>query len=154
MKVVLPSNKGHSTVLIEFRAPMVLAGEPGFDVAVSIQTVHWSSSQPRPCNLTIEGLGLREAALVALLSAVSKWLELPLSEQAAEELVNEFELGIHDQSIVVRFGPRDDLIAERHPVVTFEIKASALHVSVHFAADQSCLVLFANGLAEAIKQET
>jgi hypothetical protein len=54
------------------------------------------------------------------------------------------------QTLVIRFGPREDVIVGRYPIITVNFAAGGLAGEFHFVTDQSCLDLFARDLSSAI----
>jgi hypothetical protein len=101
--------------------------------------------------LQIQGLWLRVNELSELHDLISRWIRLPLEQLAVSELLGEFELArLPDQTLTLRFGPRDDTISPRNPVVTVKVRAGTLSAELHFATDQSCLALFAQELSNAL----
>jgi hypothetical protein len=129
---------------IQRRAPSGDAA--GFEADITIQVPNWGSGSPQPCPLTVKGFWLCSNALAEMTAAMEIWSELPLATMAETEFEGVFELaGRSAERLCVRFGPRADTIAARHPVVTVSI-AGPLHAELHFSTDQSCLAAFATEL--------
>ena len=103
-----------------------------------------------PFSVSIDGLWLGTADLIALREHISKWLQQPLHCLTTEHLNSEFQLArLPGQSVHIRFGPRPDTNDSFNPVITISFSAGALQGEFHFVADQSCLRLFAQELPMA-----
>jgi hypothetical protein len=148
MLATLSSNNGRSQFAIELGAPQEYACDPGFESSVTIRGQHWDGDHTFPLSTSIDGVWLRTADIVALRNHIARWLQQPLDRLVADDLNAEFELArLPGQSVLMRFGARDDTISDRHPVFSVSFSAGALHGEFHFVADQSCLALFAEGLS-------
>ena len=78
---------------------------------------------------------------------------MPLKQLAVAELLGELELArVPGQRLLLRFGPRDDTVSTRNPVVTVKVSAGSVQAECHFVTDQSCLTLFAQDLSHAMLQ--
>jgi hypothetical protein len=148
MAAILPSNSGGAQFVIELSASAEYAHDRGFESSITLRGEHWDGDHTFPFSTSIEGLWLRAADIVALRDHIARWIRQPLERLIADDLSAEFQLArLPGQSIRVRFGRRDDIISERHPVFTVCFSAGALQGEFHFVTDQSCLALFAEELS-------
>jgi hypothetical protein len=148
MPATLPSNNGEAQFVVELSAPAEYAHDSGFDSSITLRGRHWDGDHTFPFSTSIEGLWLRAADIVALRDHIVRWIRQPLDRLIAEDLSAEFQLArLPGQSIRVRFGPRDDTISDRHPVLSISFSAGALQGEFHFVTDQSCLAVFAEELS-------
>jgi hypothetical protein len=144
----LSSNNGRSRFSIELGAPQEYAHDPGFESSITIRGQHWDGDHTFPFATSIDGVWLRTGEIVALRNHIARWLRQPLDRLIADDLNAEFELArLPGQSVLVRFGARNDTISDRHPVFSVSFSAGTLHGQFHFVTDQSCLALFVEGLA-------
>jgi hypothetical protein len=115
---------------------------------------HWEGGHGRPFTVTADGFVLRAAALDALHHHVVSWLDGPLEALVSSRLDASFELAGPLQTLGFRFGPVDEVIAERSkPVVSIGFSIGALRGNFHIVTDPSCLALFAEGLGDALKRD-
>jgi hypothetical protein len=55
-------------------------------------------------------------------------------------------VAMFDNHVSLSFGPRDDLIAERHPCVTLRFGLGKLAGEIGFVTDQSCIRELCDGI--------
>jgi hypothetical protein len=152
MLATLPSNSGDAQLTLEFKSPAEYASDSGFESTILIRGRHWDGDHTFPLSTSLEGIWLRSADLIGLRDDITRWNCLPLDHLAAEDLNGSFELArLPGQSIHIRFGPRQDTVSNRNPVVSIAFSAGVLRGEFHFVTDQSCLALFAQELSVALE---
>ena len=149
MTITLPSNHGNAQFSITLISKSEYANESGFDSNVLLSSSHWDGDHWHPLSLKFDGLWLRRNDMIALHTYLASWVSQPLASLATSVLLAEFQLArLPGQSLKLIFGPREDTIDERKPVVTVELKANSFRTDFHFVTDQSCLAIFAQHLSK------
>lgn len=144
----LRSNKGGELIRWEFRSTSGHGDSSTLVCDLSVRASYWGQdADPRDVNLTIRQLPVRRAALETLEKHLRGWVDLPIAELAHTPLVYMADAGgMFDNHVSLSFGPRDDLIAERHPCVTLRYGLGKLAGEMSFVTDQSCIRDLCDGI--------
>ncbi|MEM7235600.1 MAG: hypothetical protein AAF517_25730 [Planctomycetota bacterium] len=101
----------------------------------------------------IDGVTLSSASLNKLARALRVWVELPLEELASHRFEGDFQLGVAPgECLDLEFGPREDLIADGHEVVTVRLRVERFDAKYSFRTDPSCLREFVEGIEAALRE--
>jgi hypothetical protein len=148
----MAANKGNATVSFVLGVPSPFAdGDLHFQSSLEISQDHWDGDHEHRLNLKVDGLWLSQAGLWEMHQQLSTWVRKPIRELANSVLRSEFEVAaISSQRLRLVFGPREDTIDERKPVLTLEVQAGALGANIHFVTDQSCISIFLDELSTAL----
>ncbi len=147
------SNRGEMKVSIDLSSGYHFETDEGFHGTVSISAQEWDGEDhDLPINLKLDGFRLSRSRVVEMVSQLSTWCKMPLEEMKASPLLARFELcRLPGQSVLLEFGPRSDTIDERKPVLSFAAKMGRVSMETHFVTDQSCLAMFADEAAHAMR---
>ncbi len=150
-KVILNSNSGCHRVELGVVSPIAINGLPGFDVLLRVAGQYWDGDHDRDISLHVEGVTLSRSALLQLSDELAGWLQLTVSELAATQLVGEYQLALdRHQSLFLKFGNREQNIADINPAVSIQVAIDRLEANYCFITDHSCLGIFQNGLWEIL----
>ena len=148
----LRSNKGGELVRWELRSTSGHGDSLTLVCDLSLRASYWGQgSDPRDVSLTIHQLLIRRAALEDLEKHLRGWVELPMAALARTPLEYSADAGgLFDNHISLSFGPREDLIAERHPCVTLRYGLGKLAGEFAFVTDQSCIRDLCDGIRRCL----
>jgi hypothetical protein len=150
---IIHSNMGDKKISFDFISPYQVNGDSGFHSSISIDSPHWDGDDyVHPIHLKFEDFWISRERLIQMSERLLEWCGLPLNEMAATPLAARFELcrGAYPH-ITLGFGPREDTIDSRKPVLSVDIKIATIRVETHFVTDQSCLTIFANEVMQALE---
>jgi len=149
---VLASNRGETTLRLTLRGRLDGRSEAAVEASVRIDSRHHGADEPRPISVRLEGSIVGLEALRLLERELAEWLSLPLDALSERRLTSSHELAfVPGQELRLEFGPRADTIADRHEVLTVTFGAGSLRGTTRLVTDQSCLRIFHEGLAEALR---
>jgi hypothetical protein len=152
MDVTLASNSGDDKLVLSIASRFDWDGEPGLETSLLVVTRHWDGDHDNEIRLVIPGLCLGIEALRTLHDRLAAWLSRPLAELVTAKLTTDAPLALPPgQRLDVAFGPRADTLDGMNQTVTLLFGTTRLKGDVHFVTDQSCVRLFANGLAGALQ---
>lgn len=150
MLAVLAANSGLDSFSIEVTGVLELAEDRQVETSVSLRATHFDGDHEHSISSQIEGVWLRGDSVAALCEAIRSWCDLPLDAMARTPFSGSYPLTTRGQKLELAFGPREDLVHGRNPVVSIDAEIGKLMWTYHFVTDQSCLRAFATALSAAI----
>ncbi len=124
------------------------------EASIRIEGEFWEGGHDQRLSLTVEGFFLKKSALNILRQRLKEWVELPLEAMTATPLRGQHKLAYdHRQAFDLFFGPRNDVIATRHQVISIDLCAGRLQAQYYFVTDQSCLRMFADDLSALLNAD-
>lgn len=98
-------------------------------------------------SLVLGGLEIGTVELDRLAAYIREWLQLQPIEQINHPPAFECSVGaLHDQSLILSLGPRDDIASDGKPVATFRYIVGRLTGEFVFVTDQTCLRRLVEGI--------
>jgi len=109
-------------------------------------------AEDHPVLVGAKRLGLGQRELEDVERQLRTWADLPLSELSKAPLKARFSAGaVFDNSVLLTFAPRPDVISSHNQVASFTLAVGKLRGEFVFVTDQSCIRLLCDGIRTALE---
>jgi hypothetical protein len=111
----------------------------------------WAGTRDPDFALVVRGMLLRRDELERLARTLGEWLSLSPAELRDRALELSCGMGgLHDQSILLTLGRRDDTSSMGRPVATVSYLVGRMRGELTYIVDQSCLRVLMEGIERAL----